>query len=208
MLPLPRKEKEMNFDELYRIGPENDCIEYGCVVGSNRIVYIKVGMSGSYIGYEEKYLKMACRLNDNYGCSVICVSNPLPHGRSVALDQIIIRDFVKRHNILNPEMFFFGNSNGCAKGLEMAESGMQFAKMMLVGMPLMENFHKNVERMKAIPETKICTVYGERDPSLKYLPFLELLNPENVEIVKVPQADHNFRGMTERFVELADWLME
>ena len=78
MLPLPRKEKELNFDELYRIGSENDCIEYGCVVGSNRIVYIKVGMSGSYIGYEEKYLKMACRLNDNYGCSVICVSNPLP----------------------------------------------------------------------------------------------------------------------------------
>ena len=178
MLPLPRKEKEMNFDELYRIGSENDCIEYGCVVGSNRIVYIKVGMSGSYIGYEEKYLKMACRLNDNYGCSVICVSNPLPHGRSVALDQIIIRDFVKRHNILNPEMFFFGNSNGCAKGLEMAESGTQFAKMVLVGMPLMENFHKNVERMKAISETKICTVYGERDPSLKYLPFLELLIPK------------------------------
>ena len=90
----------------------------------------------------------------------------------------------------------------------MAESGTQFTKMVLVNMPLMEDFHKNVERMKAIPETKICTVYGERDPSLKYLPFLELLNPENVEIVKIPHADHNFRGMTDSFIELADWLMQ
>ena len=197
----------MNFDELYRIGPENDCIEYGCIVGSNRIVYIKVGMGGSYIGYEEKYLKMARRLNDNYGCSVICVSNPLPHGRSVALDQVIIQDLVKRYNIQNPEMFFFGNSNGCVKGIEMAESGTQFTKMVLVNMPLMEDFHKNVERMKAIPETKIRAVYGEKDPSWKYLPFLELSNLKNVEIVKIPRADHNFKGMTERFIELADWLM-
>ena len=159
----------MNFDELYRIGPENDCIEYGCIVGSNRIVYIKVGMGGSYIGYEEKYLKMARRLNDNYGCSVICVSNPLPHGRSVALDQVIIQDLVKRYNIQNPEMFFFGNSNGCVKGIEMAESGTQFTKMVLVNMPLMEDFHKNVERMKAIPETKIRAVYGEKDERMNDL---------------------------------------
>ena len=198
----------MNFDELYRIGAENDHIEYGCIVGSNKIVYIKVGMGGSYVGYEEKYLKIARRLHDNYGCSVICVSNPLPHGRSIKIDQIIIQDFVKRHNVQNPEMFLFGNSNGCVKGLEMAEGGTTFKKMVIVNMPLMEDFHKNVDRMKAISETKIRAVYGEKDPSWKYIPFLELSNLENVEIVKIPRADHNFRGMTERFIELADWLMQ
>lgn len=201
------KVKKMKFDELYRIGAENDYIEYGCILGSNKIVYIKTGMGGSYIGYKEKYLKMARRLNEKYGCSVICVSNPLPHGRSVDTDQMIIRDFLDRHNIIDSEMFFFGNSNGSVKGLQLVESGTVFKKMILVNMPLMENFHKNVGRIKLVPETEIRAVYGELDPSRNYIQFLEFKAPGNLEIVKIPLADHNFTGMTDTFIELSDWLM-
>lgn len=190
------------FDETYKVSCEGTDVEYGCILGSSQIVYIKVGMGGSYLGYEDKYLKIAHRLNDKYGCSVICVSNPVP--LPIVVDQMILGEFTKKHDIHNPEMFFFGNSNGCVKGLELGASGISFSKMVLVNMPLMMNFHKTVQWINAMPEANIVTVYGETDPSYRYIPFLETKKLENVEILKVAGADHNFKGMMEEFIELSD----
>ena len=55
-----------------------------------------------------------------------------------------------------------------------------------------------------MPGTNIVTVYGETDPSHRYIPFLETKNLPNVEIVKVDGADHNFKGMMEQFIELSE----
>lgn len=54
-------------------------IEYGLIHGNNRgchhVVITKAGAGGSYIGYEEKYLKIARRHRDSHGCTVLCLSN-------------------------------------------------------------------------------------------------------------------------------------
>lgn len=190
------------FDLVSSVCYENNIVEYGYIVGNNKIVYIKAGMGGSYIGYEDKYLKVAHRLNDKYGCSVICVSNPAP--LPVIVDQTILSEFIKEYSVNNPQMFFFGHSNGCVKGLELGASGIPFTKMVLVNMPLMINFHKTVQWISAMPEANIVTVYGETDPSYRYIPFLEIKKLENVEILKVASADHNFKGMMEEFIDLSE----
>ena len=195
------------FDQTYNFIYEGNKVEYGCVLGSNTIVYIKAGRGGSYHGYEDKYLKIAHRLHDQYGgCSVICVSNPVP--LPVSVDQTILDTFVQEHGFDHPELFFFGNSNGCVKGLEIAANGVEFKRMVLVNMPLMLNFHKTVHWMKLIPTTEIVTVYGEKDPSYSYVPFLECQKLSNVEIVKIQGADHNFRGMMGEFLKLSDMLLK
>ena len=97
-------------------------------------------------------------------------------------------------------------NNGCVKGLELAASGIPFTKMVLVNMPLMINFHKTVQWISTMPETNIVTVYGETDPSYRYISFLDIKKLENVEILKVPGADHNFKGMMEQFIELSEKL--
>jgi len=193
------------FDETYKVSYEGTDVEYGCILGSSQIVYIKAGMGGSYLGYEDKYLKIAHRLNDKYCCSVICVSNPVP--LPVVVDQMILGEFIKKHDIHNHEMFFFGHSNGCVKGLELGASGIAFSKMVLVNMPLMLNFHKTVQWINKMPGSNIVTVYGETDPSYRYIPFLESKNLPNVEIVKVDGADHNFKGMMEQFIELSEMVI-
>jgi hypothetical protein len=193
------------FDETYKVSYEGTDVEYGCILGSSQIVYIKAGMGGSYLGYEDKYLKIAHRLNDKYCCSVICVSNPVP--LPVVVDQMILGEFIKKHDIHNHEMFFFGHSNGCVKGLELGASGIAFSKMVLVNMPLMLNFHKTVQWINKMPGSNIVTVYGETDPSYRYIPFLETKNLPNVEIVKVDGADHNFKGMMEQFIELSEMVI-
>ena len=146
------------------------------------------------------------RLHDKYDCSVICVSNPVP--LPITVDKKILCEFLNVNGINNPEIFFFGHSNGGIKGLELAANGVAFKRMVLVNMPLMLNFHKTVQWINAIPETDIVTVYGEKDPSYNYIPFLECKNLSNVEIVKIHGADHNFRGMMGEFLELSDILIK
>lgn len=192
----------MKFDEINNIYYENDIVEYGYVSGNNKVVYIKSGMGGSYQGYENKYLRIARRVNEKCGCSVVCVSNPVP--LPTVVDHTILEKLIRDHDIYNPELLFFGHSNGCIKGLELGMSGIPFSKMILVNMPLMINFHKTVQCINAMSETNIVTVYGEKDPSYRYIPFLETKNLRNVEILKVAGADHNFKGMMEKFIELSD----
>ena len=194
------------FDKIGKIICNGNEVEYGFISGDNRVVYIKSGMGGSYLGYEDKYLKIADRLHERCGCSVICVSNPIP--LPVDVDQTILREFLKEQGSDNPEIFFLGHSNGGVKGLEIAASGVTFKRMVLVNMPLMLNFHTTVQWINAIPETDIVTVYGEKDPSYNYIPFLECKNLRNVEIVKIHGADHNFRGMMGEFLELSDILIK
>ncbi len=192
----------MSFDIVSEIEHEGQIVDFGYIKGNNKIVYIKAGMGGSYLGYENKYLKIAHRLNEKCGCSIICASNPVP--LPIAVDKTILDNFIKEHGIQSPQMFFFGHSNGCVKGLELGASGIPFTKMVLVNMPLMLNFHKTVQWIVSMPETDIVTVYGETDPSYRYIPFLETKNLENVEILKVAGADHNFKGMMEQFIELSE----
>lgn len=193
------------FDKTYKAAYDGNVVEYGCISGSNKIVYVKAGMGGSYLGYEEKYLKIAKRLHDNYNCSVICVSNPVP--LPIDIDKSILCGFINENNINDPELFFFGHSNGAIKGLELASNGVAFKRMVLVNMPLMVNFHKTVQWINAATETGIVAVYGENDPSYRYIPFLQNKNIPNVEIVKIADANHNFKGMMKEFIVLADMVI-
>ena len=73
-------------------------------------------------------------------------------------------------------------------------------------MPLMMNFHKIKEALTRA-DTEIRFVYGEKDPSISYIPFLKNAgqkegNLARAEIVTVKGADHNFAGMTDAFMEL------
>ena len=196
----------MNFDTVSEIEHEGQIVDYGYIKGNSKIVYIKAGMGGNYLGYENKYLRIARKLNEKHGCSVICVSNPTP--LPISVDQTILGAFIKDNDINDPEMFFFGHSNGCVKGLELGASGIAFTRMLLVNMPLMLNFHKTAQWINAMPKTDIVTVYGETDPSHRYIPFLKNRNLGNVEIIKVAGADHNFKGMMENFIELSEMLIK
>lgn len=190
----------MTFD--YQI--ENDCnIENGCIVGNNKIVFIQAGLGGSYLGYENKYYQIASKLNKKFGCSVISVSNPIDCKKTLEVDQQIITNFISKNNIQNPEFYFFGHSNGGIKGLELASSCFSFKRMVLVNMPLMIIFHKTKAYITSIPKTQILLVYGEKDPSFTYMPFLKD-KFENIKLISVNSADHHFKGMLQEFVDLSD----
>ena len=198
----------------YDYSIKSDHIDYGFINGNSnsngngnhKIVFIKTGLGGNYVGYENKYLIMAHQLRQKYGCSVIVASNPHDGQSHVSQDRQMIEQYIADKQIRFPELYFFGNSNGGTKGLQLADAGVAFRKMILVNMPLMINFHKTKRYISEIPQTKILAVYGEKDPSYSYIPFLDG-RAENVTVMVVPKADHNFKGMLQEFIALSDLLM-
>ena len=49
--------------------------KYGVIKGSKDVFFIKTGVSGSIYGYQNKYLKIAKRINYKYGLTVIVANN-------------------------------------------------------------------------------------------------------------------------------------
>ena len=198
----------MTFDYVSQFESEDAVLDYGCLYGNEKIVFIKVGLGGNYLGDESRYLKIARRLHEAHGCSVISVSNPYVENRRIDVekDRSILRDFMQKQNFQNPELYFFGHSNGCVKGLELAASGVTFHRMILTNMPLMINFHKIKKWLAAISQTNIIAVYGERDPSYPYVPLLDG-RTAGLETRIIPETDHNFAGKLDVFMTLADSLI-
>ncbi len=192
----------MKFDDTVQVGS----IDYGYIRGKNRIVFIKSGLGGDCFGYENKYLKIALRLKERYGCSVIVASNPNTVTKHIGIDKQIIEHYILEHHICSPELFFFGHSNGGVKGLEMINEGVEFKKMILVNMPLMINFHKTKQYIALAPQTEIVAIYGQHDPSFPYVPFLDG-KFHNIRVVTVPNADHHFKGKLNDFINLGDILI-
>lgn len=185
---------------------DGELLEYGWIEGNGKIVVIKAGLGGDFLGYENKYARIAHRLNQRHGCSVLSISNPNNKRIEYFHDTKIITDFVSFLKPEKPELYFFGSSNGCVKGLEAAVAGIDFCKMVLVNMPLMINFHKTVKMISALPKTEILAVYGDKDPSFSYTPFLKGKG-ENLNVSIVSGADHNFKGYTEEFISLSDKML-
>ncbi len=181
-------------------------IEYGLIHGNNRIVIIKAGAGGSYLGHEDKYLKMARLLHDAYGCTVLCLSNYASDSFERG-DVAVIRELLA-DKVGEVKLYYIGNSNGSTQGLLTATKHFDFQRMVLVNMPLMVNFHKIKEALTRA-DTEILFVFGETDPSYGYVPFLKNACRKDTcraraEIETVAGADHNFVGMTDAFIALGN----
>ena len=74
-------DRRQGYDRTTRKTVAGEVIHYGILHGNEEIVFIKVGADGSIRGYQDKYLKMAHRVHERLGATVICASNPyIEHG--------------------------------------------------------------------------------------------------------------------------------
>jgi hypothetical protein len=186
--------------------PDGLITEYGLIYGDNRVVIIKAGAGGSYLGHEEKYLKMARLLHDTHGCTVLCLSNYASDSFERG-DVAVIRELLA-DKVGEFRLYYIGNSNGSTQGLLDATKHFNFHRMVLINMPLMVNFHKIKEALFRT-DTEIRFVFGEEDPSYGYVPFLRNACRKDTcraraEIETVAGADHNFVGMTGAFIALGN----
>ncbi len=193
----------MDFDEIIELPFAGETIQYGIVNGSSTIVFIKAGANGSMYGYENKYLQIARNINKSHGYTVICSSNP-DYNRENPLVQAIelIANYAESHNFDDYEVFYMGHSDGAALAARYGHLYPKIKRMLLINPPIFFNWHKLKDGMKLFKGEKATFIYGDLDPSYKYMKMLTLIGNEKVTWQIIPGADHHFKGKLEEFMDL------
>ena len=167
-------------------------IDYGIVEGDSTIVMVKAGQGGSVRGYRDKYVRLARGLNEKYGCTVVCSSNPYDGNNPLDNAFEVIGEYSCKRNLGDYTIYYIGYSAGAVVGAKFAVSYPQITRLLLVNAPL-----RNIEVFKnSIPCFKgerLTFVYGTKDVSYNRINLLEdFVTDDIIRISTVEGADHHF----------------
>lgn len=193
---------DLKFDKEIHSNFNDEIIDYGIVEGNNIIVFIKAGQDGSLYGYQNKYIKMARRLNKKYGCSVICSSNPFDGNNPLDNAMEIIEDYAKIFD--NYKIYYLGYSNGALIGAWFGVKYPKIKRMALVNGPLMYNFHKTKEGALSFNGDMISFIYGEYDQSIGYIDLLKNMENDKIKVFVEKGQNHHFSKSEESFQEIPE----
>ena len=175
-------------------------IKYGIIRGNNILMYIKVGNGGNIYGYQNKYFKIAEQIKKRYGYSVVVASNPVDMTLedSIDLDMKFLGETFPEMD----EIYAFGHSNGGQMLLTYAYRFPMIKKVVAVNSPLMINLHKTKKGIINYNGQKMIAIYGDKDPSCKFVELLNDIKSDYFDYVLFENADHNFTNMINEFINL------
>ena len=176
--------------------------QYGFIHGSKTLVFIKTGRGGSIYGYQDKYVRISHAINDRFGYSVCVSANP-PQRESNLSEEIA---FVNQEQQIN-DIYFIGVSNGALVGAQQGYRESRIKGMLLINGPLMINWYKTRKGIEAFCGKSVRMLYGERDPSVRYIELLDLIRSDVLHYAICEGADHHFAGKENYFNrEIMDFL--
>jgi alpha/beta superfamily hydrolase len=196
---------QLSYDKVTSRPVRTEEINYGILYGNEKIVFIKVGADGSIRGYQDKYLKMAHRIHKSLGATVICASNPeVEYDVQAVADKAMISKVAADCGFTDYEVYFVGTSDGGYQNLLLAKEIPQTVKILGIN-PSLSSVQDFVEKVQALPHVQKIMVYGTRDDVYdECVPALQGLECENLEILTVEGADHEFTDMVDAFIALID----
>jgi hypothetical protein len=194
-----------------------DGLSIGMIYGSGTVLFIKTGQGGTIYGDELKYLHLGEWVRDTYGFSVVVSATELD------CREVFLRDMDWVRRLLpasEGDIYYLGVSKGGLIGCWYGAEEPRIRRVLTVNAPLGINFHNRTapalekltaEGLSPCPSAnRLTMVYGTRDPSYRYLPFLrerlERLDRFGLKIVE--GADHNLQGSTVSLTEMVEkWLL-
>lgn len=194
---------ELKFDKIVKSNLEDiTVIEYGIIEGNNTIVFIKSGQNGSIYGYNNKYIKMAKRLNKKYKCTVICSSNPFDGNNPLDNAFTVIEKYTSKFE--DYKVYYLGFSNGALIGAYFGINYPKIKRMLLVNMPLIYDINLIKNNLNNFNNEKITIVYGSLDYSINSLENIKDIKSNRMDIKVVPNEDHYFSKDEEDFYSLPE----
>ena len=182
--------------------PGDEKLEYTIFFGNENIVFIKTGAGGSVRGYENKYLKMARRVHERIGATVICASNPdAPHE---TFDEQKIRWVASELGFEKFNLYLWGTSDGAYQNLSLAKRFDETKKWIGVNSSFIV-FSDFEEKIQNLIGVKKILVYGTKDDEYDVVfPALTTKEDENRKILFIQGADHRFSDMLPEFIQTID----
>jgi hypothetical protein len=192
----------MKFDKIAHKIINGETVDYGFIFGNNKIVFIKAGAGGGIPGYQDKYLRMAHRVHERLGATVICVSNRV---NSLEMDRRAISWCINMHRPKDVELYFVGVSDGAYQCIFLCKN--VITKKLLCINPSFVPGRDPTDSLTFRTEVKKIFVYGTEDEEGRdMIPMFEKREIPNFEIKLVEGADHSFTGMVDKFISMVDLL--
>ena len=190
----------MKFDKITHKILDEEAVDYGFIFGNNKIVFIKAGAGGGIPGYQDKYLKMAHRVHERLGATVICASN---YEKCLDMDKRAIEWCARYLKLTDAELYFVGVSDGADQCISLARNAP--TKKLLCINPSFVPGHDPSDRLIIRSKIEKIFVYGTKDEEgCEFASKLLVREIPNFEIRWVEGADHEFTGMVDEFVSLID----
>ena len=194
---------ELKFDKIVKSNLEDiTIIEYGIIEGNNTIVFIKSGQNGSIYGYNNKYIKMAKRLNKKYECTVICSSNPFDGNNPLDNAFTVIEKYTSKFE--DYKVYYLGFSNGALIGAYFGINYPKIKRMLLVNMPLIYDINLIKNNLNNFNNEKVTIVYGSLDYSINLLENINDIKSNRLDIKVILNEDHYFSKDEEDFYSLPE----
>lgn len=201
---------KLSYDKVTSKTVAGEKTNYGIMYGDEKIVFIKVGAGGSIRGYQDKYLQMSHRVHERLGATVICASNPWIGDEIKAVtDKEIIENVAEQLQFSSWELYLVGASDGAYANLVLTQIVPQTVR--LLGINTSFKLHDGKgdlidlqSKLSTLQHVNKTFVYGTKDLEFALVPELQALACENLEIITVEGADHEFSGMVEEFIALID----
>lgn len=194
---------ELKFDKIVKSNLEDiTIIEYGIIEGNNTIVFIKSGQNGSIYGYDNKYIKMAKRLNKKYKCTVICSSNPFDGNNPLDNAFTVIEKYTSKFE--DYKVYYLGFSNGALIGAYFGINYPKIKRMLLVNMPLIYDINLIKNNLNNFNNEKVTIVYGSLDYSINLLENIKNIKSNILDTKVILNEDHYFSKDEEDFYSLPE----
>ena len=190
----------MQFDKIIHKTLVEESVDYGFLFGNNKIVFIKAGAGGSACGSQDKYLRMAQRIHERLGATVICASN---YVKCLSMDRQAIKWCARYLKLKDAELYFVGVSDGADQCITLSRNAP--TKKLLCINPSFVPGHDPSDRLIIRSKVEKIFVYGTKDvEGQELVPKLMEREIPNFEIKWIEGADHEFTGMLDEFILLID----
>lgn len=197
-----------DFNKTISISIEDKYVDYGFVFGSDpkKVLFIKAGLDGSMKGYQNKYLDLAYEVNQKYGITVICSSNPIvrlllkynpiEQGLNVLDEEL--------GNIKEKDIYYMGFSKGAYYGCYYGCSFPEIKRLLLINPPLRTNTVAIQKAIKNFSKETMTFLFGSEDPSIGDIKWIDFLKNEKVKIEIIENKDHYFSKDHTQFITLVE----
>lgn len=162
--------------------------QFGIINGEKNIVFIKTGRSGTIEGFENKYLNICNFLFEKYGYTFVVSANPKDSVCDLEEEIKCISKYVGVYK----EIYFVGISNGASVGAAQCSKIERIRNAVLINAPLMINFHKIKEGAKKFRGNNMYFLYGEDDPSFRYIEILKSIKNTACKYKIIKGEGHDF----------------
>ena len=162
--------------------------QFGIIKGEKNIIFIKTGRGGSIEGFENKYLDICSLLFEKYGYTFVVSANPKDSVCDLDKEIKCISKYVGGYK----EIYFVGISNGASIGAAQCRKIEKIKNAVLINAPLMINFHKIKEGAKKFRGNNMYFLYGEDDPSCRYIEILDSIKNTACKYKIIKGEGHDF----------------